>query len=422
MQPTTLSVAIPNFNHSKYLPQTLEAVLSQSRPPDEVIVVDDCSTDNSLEIIEWYAARSPLIRVIRHETNQGAIEALNRASGEARGEYLYTLASDDLPLPGLFERALQMLSANPSAGLFCAFPANLIDDTGAIEPMPVTWSTRPHFFPPGELAKVLDGGYIAGTSAIVRRSAFESVGRFLPQLRWHSDWFFSLVLAFRHGLCFSPEVLGAYRVRKDAYSRAGTRRADEQKKVIQELIRALKSPQFRDVLPCFVQGGAFCHFGAEAASALLESPDLWDVESFLLVQQQLIELTTQKKKVDAQALFETHIKFQNAVYEGLATARRLRRGGQTKEALKVLQSTMSQYPTFLEPYREAAEVLIEVKQHQDALAVIEIALRVNPLDPESFLLRSRAYEALQRHSEAQEASLRAQLLGGESLPVIETRH
>ena len=63
----TLSVVLPNYNHARYLPRALDALLSQELPADEIIVVDDCSTDASQEIVSRYEARYPSIRLVANE-------------------------------------------------------------------------------------------------------------------------------------------------------------------------------------------------------------------------------------------------------------------------------------------------------------------------------------------------------------------
>src|SRR4051812_18986927 len=100
----TLSVVHANYNHGKYISRAIEAIVSQSRPPDEYIILDDGSTDNSVEIIERYAARYPYIQVVKNERNLGLMANTPRLLGMAKSDYLYTAASDDHILPGFFEK------------------------------------------------------------------------------------------------------------------------------------------------------------------------------------------------------------------------------------------------------------------------------------------------------------------------------
>ena len=115
----TLSVVLPNYNHGDVIARALEALLHQERRPDEIVVVDDGSTDDSRDVIARFAARSASIRVLVNEQNQGVIAALIRGLEAAGGDYVYFAASDDWVMPGFFKLALEMLEQNPTLGLFC---------------------------------------------------------------------------------------------------------------------------------------------------------------------------------------------------------------------------------------------------------------------------------------------------------------
>ncbi len=69
----TVSVILPNYNHAHYLPQCLNAMLDQSVKPTEIIVIDDASTDNSIEVISDYVRRDPVVKLIQNEKNIGNV-------------------------------------------------------------------------------------------------------------------------------------------------------------------------------------------------------------------------------------------------------------------------------------------------------------------------------------------------------------
>ena len=96
MSGPTLSVILPNYNHARYLSEAIEAIASQSHAADEFLILDDASTDNSLEIIEKFQKRYSQIRVLRHEQNRGVLEANRRLFEEARGDYVFAAAADDI--------------------------------------------------------------------------------------------------------------------------------------------------------------------------------------------------------------------------------------------------------------------------------------------------------------------------------------
>src|ERR1700687_4689610 len=126
-----ISVVIPNFNHAERLPRSLRAMLRQVPAPDEIIVVDDASTDGSIGVIETFQRDYETIRLVRHASNRGAPAALNTGLAAAKGEFVYFGAADDFVLPDFFSAALAALKAFPDAAYFCA-QVVLIDRNGAI--------------------------------------------------------------------------------------------------------------------------------------------------------------------------------------------------------------------------------------------------------------------------------------------------
>jgi glycosyltransferase involved in cell wall biosynthesis len=299
-----LSVVMPNYNHGRYLETALQAILSQSLRPAEVIVVDDGSTDNSRDILEGFARRDPIVRPVFLGQNQGVVAALETGYRQARGQYLFSTSADDCVLPGLFERSMDILVEYPQAALCCSYPVSFQEDAkGRIRwnPNPTYWSGAARFFSPNEFAEVLDGGYIAGHTTIFRRAALEAAGGFLPQLKWHCDWFAWLVMAFRHGLCYVPEPLAAIRIRRDSYSAAGVRRWEEQEAVLLELLRLLRAPEYRDVLPYFARTSALSIYNADhqIVRAYMAHPEEWDAVGLSLIQQPLWEWSQHQARVHA---------------------------------------------------------------------------------------------------------------------------
>jgi glycosyltransferase involved in cell wall biosynthesis len=92
-----VSVIIPNYNHADYLPARIDSVLQQTHQNLEVILMDDCSSDNSREIITRYAAQDARIRVVLNEQNSGStFKQWNKGIALARGEYIWIAESDDV--------------------------------------------------------------------------------------------------------------------------------------------------------------------------------------------------------------------------------------------------------------------------------------------------------------------------------------
>jgi glycosyltransferase involved in cell wall biosynthesis len=218
-----LSVILPNYNHAKLVPRAIAALVEQVPPPDEVIVVDDCSTDDSLDVLNGLAARYPLLRVIPSPANAGVVPAQNRGIEAARGEYLYFGASDDWVAPGFFAEARRMLDAYPDAGLFCG-EARLVDgETGEtlsvrppVRPVAASGMVRPE--QSKRLLQRIDNWILTG-SAVFRRDAFEAAGGLDPALGPFADGFLSRKIAVTRGFCYTPRIVAIWCVFRAGYSR-----------------------------------------------------------------------------------------------------------------------------------------------------------------------------------------------------------
>lgn len=242
----TLSVVLPNYNDAGYIQESLEAILAQSFTPHEIIVVDDASTDDSVERIEEIARRSTLVRLVKNRQNLGVVGTLNRGIEQASGNFIFMPSADDKVLPGFFEKCMGMLSQYPHAG-FCH--SDLLTFDGRARRFYLS-RTPCHLTPDaiterlGRMRSLAAGG----GNSIVKRSALIDEGGLSPGLRWHSDSFVFMVIALRHGLCYVPEPLVMVRVQATSYSRANRRRWVAQREVQGQLLKTLESETYRDVM------------------------------------------------------------------------------------------------------------------------------------------------------------------------------
>lgn len=104
MNNESVSIITPSYNSARFIAETIESVLAQTYQEWEMIIVDDCSTDDSVEIIEKYQSMDSRIRLVRLEINSGPAIARNRAIEEARGRYIAFLDSDDIWFPHKLEK------------------------------------------------------------------------------------------------------------------------------------------------------------------------------------------------------------------------------------------------------------------------------------------------------------------------------
>jgi glycosyltransferase involved in cell wall biosynthesis len=108
---TTLSVVLPVYNVAKWLEKCLDSIFQQTRPADEVIAVDDGSTDNSYEILSRYAKIHPQLKIIQQE-NQGLSVARNTGMDAVSGDYLIFIDSDDFIDKNMYSIMMNMVTCN----------------------------------------------------------------------------------------------------------------------------------------------------------------------------------------------------------------------------------------------------------------------------------------------------------------------
>ena len=257
-----LSVVVPNYNHGAFLPTCLNALLNQSVPPFEVIVIDDASTDNSMAVIEEFAARHPNIRAFRNDRNRGVVYNLNLGLELARGEFVFFPAADDEVQAGLFEKSLRLLAEHPQAALSCTVSQWHDVATGLSWHMAVGMADRPCFLSPAELVQLGRQGrlIICTSSAIMRTGPLRKIGGFNSELRWHCDWFAVTVPALRHGICFVPESLSDFYLHPTSYYNRG-RRTPEHRAVLARLLEQLSAPACADVAPLIRESAVLSLFG-----------------------------------------------------------------------------------------------------------------------------------------------------------------
>jgi glycosyltransferase involved in cell wall biosynthesis len=232
----TLSVVLPNYNHAKFVGRALTALIRQKRAADEIIVIDDGSTDDSLDVIHGIAARAPAIRVLRNEKNIGVIATLQRGLESARGDYVYFAASDDWVFPDFFALALRQLEANPGVGLYCG-EAILVDGTSN-RPFAVRPAVRPRMSAgPIDVAAVnkllrLTDNWILTGSTVFRRGYVTWAGGFDARLGSFADGFIARKIALRYGFYFEPKIVASWVVFPDSVSRRTARELQGSKYIL----------------------------------------------------------------------------------------------------------------------------------------------------------------------------------------------
>lgn len=211
-----VTIAIPSYNHARWLPEAIESALGQTYANVEIVIVDDGSTDDSLAIARRYADAHPeRVRVFTHpgQERRGIAATANRGVEEARGVYVSALSSDDVLLPDKLERQVELLEADPAL-VFVYGHTRAIDEDGA--PLPsygvlgedISRDRRP-------LERLLQWNPVPGIASLVRRDALL---RLLPDLQReelvYSDWHLWIALVARGRVGFVERVVALSRIHR----------------------------------------------------------------------------------------------------------------------------------------------------------------------------------------------------------------
>lgn len=202
-----ISVVMPMYNAERYIAAAIDSILAQAFSDFEFILVDDGSTDQSLEIVRHYERLHPRIRVLSRP-NTGIVGALNDGLSLARGEFIARMDADDIAYPHRLERQVAFLEDHPECVAVGA-PMRCIDHDG--KPTNMVYDV-PLAHAEIDMGLMLGrGGAIPHPTALLRRTAMERIGGY-RDLFPAEDTDLFLRLAEEGKLANVPEILLDYRV------------------------------------------------------------------------------------------------------------------------------------------------------------------------------------------------------------------
>src|SRR4051794_29249561 len=135
--PPKVSVCIDSFNYGRFLSEAIESVLGQSFTNFEIVILDDCSTDDSFEIAQRYASQDSRVRALRNSANLGMVKNRNACLAQARGDYVKWLHADDfLCSPEALGRMTAALDNNKAVSLVASARRIVSEDSNPVD----TWS------------------------------------------------------------------------------------------------------------------------------------------------------------------------------------------------------------------------------------------------------------------------------------------
>lgn len=201
-----VSILIPSFNHARFLGECLASVQAQTHEDWEALVVDDCSSDGSVDTARTFAAQDPRITVFVNEENLGTYRTQQRALERTSGDLVAVLNSDDYWEPEKLARQVELLRAHPECS-FAYGRGTLVDGEGQpfrTQNQHAGWPTDPVQQP---LPNLLAENRILASSVVFRRAGL----RFDASLRYSGDWVALLAACRRGAAAFVDEPVCGWR-------------------------------------------------------------------------------------------------------------------------------------------------------------------------------------------------------------------
>ncbi|WP_418264441.1 glycosyltransferase family 2 protein [Flavobacterium faecale] len=209
MPNSLVSIIIPTFNSEKFITEAIQSVQNQTYINWEILIVDDASTDNTVELINKIRAKDSRIKLHLLKSNSGTGVARNKALKQAQGRYIAFLDADDLWMPEKLQKQLDFLHDNNLSFTFSSY--DCIDEDG--NPL------GKRVIPPQNLSynQLFFCNYIGNLTGIYDTNFFGKIA--ISSIRKRQDWMHWLTVLKKIKKARAvPETLAYYRVRKNSIS------------------------------------------------------------------------------------------------------------------------------------------------------------------------------------------------------------
>lgn len=210
-----VTVIAPAYNHEKYIEAAIQSVLNQTFQDFELIITDDCSSDNTVEVIKKF--NDPRIKLFVNKANRGVIATSQNCFDNASGEYIAYLTTDDLYMPDKLEKQVKYLDENPQCASVFSF-AEIIGEDGLL-----LKRDNPHktIFIQKNRSRFewlnqffCYGNCLCAPSQMIRKKTFAEIGGYFdPRYRQLNDFECHIRLCINHEIYIFQENLVQFRIR-----------------------------------------------------------------------------------------------------------------------------------------------------------------------------------------------------------------
>ena len=224
MKPPELSIIMPVYNSVKYVAEAVESLLSQSFTDFELIIINDASTDGSVDVLKSF--KDSRIKLLNNNKNGGIVYSRNRGLAEARGKFIAQFDSDDIAMPEKFEKQIGFLKKNPGFGMVGSW-VRMIDGDGIMTKEKWKLPAKPGLIP----AIMLFRNYFVQSTIVARREAIPEGGyrRGYDVVEDYQMW---IDIAKNYKTWNLPKYLVNYRVHGMSATNSDTGRLRDQDQLI----------------------------------------------------------------------------------------------------------------------------------------------------------------------------------------------
>ena len=272
-----ISVLMPNYNDSEYLPRALESVLPLQMYLYEFVICDDASTDNSWEILLEYQKKYPIIKLIRNEKNLGVIGSSRRLMREANGNFITHVSADDEWIPEKIEILLKKIHEQPEVAMFCGKTVYYYEKMDAY-----AWDS----------GQIKSGVYSDILSSIrynvpwgvfgvfYRKDIITALWEEALSLEVYCDTFVNLLIAQNHAIFFLNQSIGKFRFTGDNFNlKAHTRKY--QWYILPKIFTLIQNDH-PELYKTMVSSKLFCQFFG-VAEYIICHPRMWNRDTWNIV-------------------------------------------------------------------------------------------------------------------------------------------
>lgn len=299
-----ISVVLTSYNYGHYIQEALESLIQQTYKNFEVIIIDDASTDHSLEVIRPYIKKDPRFSLIVNEKNLGCHASFTKGIQKIQGEFYFGFASDDKILPNFFERCIKAIKANPDIPLFCSrhvcFYSKTLEER-VMSPLQLEYQemklNRDSLLNQIKVHRF----FIPGGTTLVKKECLEKFGYFEEKYGSLGDWFTFHRIAFKYGCYFIPETLTLMRLHEKSLS--GSEKIEKKWIAWANVIKELSKPKNKFYKEAFVRSHIFNTLGFHFFEFILKRPRYW-----LFFKLYVYKHFYKRWKKHKKAQVQTHLK------------------------------------------------------------------------------------------------------------------